>query len=145
MAAGLVTFYSLYKICLSEYVNKDTASARNIVNFKKKIKLPTKKNRPLVLKYERKYKNSWSILIGVVIFIMGMAHFEKKGVQEARKILQNIKTDKNSRVIVQINGAKKELLYLYCGSRNCAAFNKKTNEIVYFPQSGHSYVRQKEI
>jgi len=145
IVAAMVTVHSMWKIAFSDYLYKSFKNGRNIVRLRKKFHLSIKKKRKIVNTYEVRYQKAWSAFVASLFFISGMAIFENRGKLEAEAILQRVKDGTINTVIVLANGTNKKLAYLYCGARNCAAYSAKTNEIVYFPQNGHSYIRQSKM
>ncbi|MBO1926629.1 hypothetical protein J3998_03485 [Thiomicrorhabdus sp. 6S2-11] len=143
--ALLVTIHSWFKIGISSYIFRGFTNGRKVVRIKKRLILPTKKMRSIVIKYEKRSSNAWLMFIASFAFIVGMAIFDSKGQDAAKGVLNKMKSGTMSTVVVPVNGVNKSLVYLYCGARNCAAQNIENNEVVYFPQNGHIYVRQNKM
>jgi hypothetical protein len=137
-----VTIYAGYKIELSDYLKREFSNGRKIVKFKKKLKLRTRKKRAIEVYYASIIKKSWLVFTLTFIFIVCMAVFESKGKDAAAAIAESINDGTYSRVKINGKNSESDLAYLFCGIRNCAAINIGTQEIIYFPQNGHSYLNQ---
>jgi hypothetical protein len=139
--ALLVTIHSGYVLEISYQLNKGFKAARKIVAIKKWLKLPTKKKKTIEKKYYARISMAWTIFFVSFVFMFSMVLFEKKGKNEANTLLENIKKD--SYGLIKIQGSDTGLAFLYCGSRNCAGLNLESEEIIYFPQNGHSFLSKK--
>ena len=136
-----VTVRSVFKIELSNYVNNDFGNGRKLRKFKKTLAIPVKRKRKFVAAHSQKISTAWMTFCFVFAVFFGFAFFEKQGKESANKVLESIKDESYEVVRVGSDGSGRRLAYLYCGSRNCAGYDKKRQEVVYFPQSGHSYIR----
>jgi len=80
-----------------------------------------------------------------LLFILRI--FENDGLLRGNKLVQGYYdgTYSNSSIITtKLNGKDKELGFLACGSKNCAAIDIKTKRIYYFEQnSGYSFLYKK--
>lgn len=83
------------------------------------------------------------------IFILSLVYFEEQGQQKAENIIEKHYLNKNipnSIINVVINKKETLLLYLACGSKNCAGIERKSNRIFYFSQAnGYSFTLDKEM
>lgn len=136
-----ITVLSCYKIELSHYVNKEFSNGRKLRKLKKLLKIPVKKERKFVVDHKQKISTAWITFGFIFAVFLGFAFFEKQGKQSADKVRESIKNDSYEIIRVGTEGSRKKLAYLYCGSRNCAGYDKEQQEVVYFQQSGHSYIR----
>lgn len=138
-----ITAYSGFIILSSEYFHSSFKNKRSLVKLRNIIiKRKKRKSTQLEILHKQRVKKSWGIFIIAFGFMFSMALFEKKGKEQGQTVLENIKGQPYS-VIKQKNGSN-ELIYLYCGARNCAGKNLKTNEIEYFPQNGHTSTKYKK-
>ena len=103
-----------------------------------------KDGRRLEAKYTRIILYFLTALILLVLFAILMNTFETKGKNQAYKIKRDIKDSKFGYVTFTADKKDKKLAYLYCGNRNCAAFDTELKGIKYFPQNGHYYFPKKE-
>jgi hypothetical protein len=145
LIALAVTLKSGLKMELSNYINKSFENGRKLRKFKKALFVPVKKKRKFIEYHSQKIARTWMIFGFVFAVFLGFAFFEKEGKESANKVLDSIKDD--SYEVVRVGGDERgrELAYLYCGSRNCAGYDKSREEVVYFPQSGHSYIRNESM
>lgn len=141
LIALAVSAISLFKIVMSDYINKSFGNGRKIRKFKKALGVSVKRNRKFVASHNQKISTAWMIFGVVFAVFLVFAFFEKQGKDSANRVLESIKDETYEVVRVGRDGSGRRLAYLYCGSRNCAGYDKKQHEIVYFPQSGHSYIR----
>ncbi len=141
VVAIIVSTHSGYKIMLSDYLHKGFEKGRKVVKLKNKLQLSTRKKRPIEAHYSSVMRKFWLIFILLIIFMLSMGNFELKGKEAATAISESIKSRTFSKVYINGNNSKKELAYLYCGARNCAALSVENQEIIYFPQNGHSYLK----
>ncbi len=141
--ALLATLYSAFILDTAHQIRKKFNYGRKIVKLKKLLKLQTRKKNLLEQKHYRRIINVWLCVLISFIFMMAMVVFESKGKNAANEVISNIKFDSFN--IIKIKGSNVKLAALYCGSRNCAGLNLKTQGIIYFPQNGHSYFSLKKI
>jgi len=141
VAAILVTIHSIYIVELSDYIKKGFKNGRKVVALKKRLKMRTKKYRPVERRYFKRMKLFWLIFLSVFLFIIAMYLFESKGIKSAKKLIENLENNTYDTIKTKVHGSEINLAYLYCGSRNCAGLSLKTAEIVYFPQNGHSFLQ----
>ena len=73
--------------------------------------------------------------MGSFYFIFSASNFESRGIDKAKKIVDAINNNNYRSVSV---GDFKDVALLYCGSRNCAAYDFKSKKILYFPSSNFS-------
>ncbi|MGM8227800.1 hypothetical protein ACSV5M_14535 [Cellvibrio sp. ARAG 10.3] len=79
----------------------------------------------------------------LVVALIALVHIERVGVKDAEKIITKLENGEyrpSDFIEVNIDGEVKHLLYLGCGSRNCAAIDPEAGEVTYFPQRVHSYI-----
>ncbi len=143
IAAILVTIHSVFFLSLIDYIGKGLENGKKIVVLKKFLKIKTKKDKPIEIKYLKRMKRFWYISLGAFFFILVMGIFESNGRKNAETLLLNIKNNSYGKVKVKIQDSDKNIAYLYCGNRNCAGLDLKTKEIVYFPQDGYLYLPSK--
>lgn len=89
------------------------------------------------------FARSFVVLTIATLILHYLASIEKKGRDDALTLLgftarTNLPPDQRM-LRVSIDGKPLDLLYLTCGSRNCAGMDLKTRRVYYFPQNGHSY------
>jgi len=133
-----ILIHGTYKIELSRYVNKNFKNGRKIRKLKKTLAMSTKKNPKTEIKYKTKIYFFAFILFAIVTFMFLMHDFEKRGVESASILMIAIEDKKHDKIKYQSS----ELAYLYCGARNCAGYSIEEKEILYFPQTGHSYLKE---
>ncbi len=137
-----VTIHSIYKSELSDYIYKSFENGRKLVRFRKKLKLSTKKERPIVRQHSLRITKVWMILAVVFAFIFTLADFERQGKNEAEKVQAEIESGEFNKVNLEAQNMGSGHAFLYCGSHNCAAFDVIKKAIIYFPQNGHLFIRQ---
>ncbi|OUS29197.1 hypothetical protein A9Q99_08770 [Gammaproteobacteria bacterium 45_16_T64] len=138
--AGVIYVHSLYVMTLSSYLGKGFAYGRKVVNLKKKIRSPTKKNSPVEKVHWRRIRHHFLVVFVLFIFLLCLREFEKQGRASADKVLAHINADNYT--TVKPKDSPETYAYLYCGSRNCAGLKPDTKEIFYFPQVGHSTIKR---
>lgn len=79
------------------------------------------------------------------VFIFSMAIFESRGKEAAKTVISGIESGSYNKVFLYLQKPGVALAHLYCGTRNCVAFDIKKNELVYFPQNGHRYMSRKNV
>ena len=136
-----VTVSSGLKIELSDYVNNSFRNGRNLRNLKKALCLPVKRKRRFVAVHSSKISTAWTVFGFVFAVLLCFLFFESQGSESAIKVKKSIKDESFEIVRLGKDGNGRNLAYLYCGSRNCAGYDPKRQEVVYFPQSGHSYIQ----
>ena len=102
-----------------------------------------KRKDTLIEKRAKRYTNSIGVcMLALVAALILLVHIERLGVKDAETViakLENGEYKPSDFIEVNIDGEVKRLLYLGCGSRNCAAIDPETGEVSYFPQRVHSY------
>ena len=136
-----VTVSSVFKIELSNYVNNSFSNGRNLRNLKKALCLPVKRKRRFVAVHSNKISTAWTVFGFVFAVLVCFLFFESQGDEAAIKVKESIKDGSFEVVRLGKDGNGGKLAYLYCGSRNCAGYDQKRQEVVYFPQSGHRYIQ----
>jgi hypothetical protein len=79
---------------------------------------------------------SWmfmSITLGLILMV---AYHEQAGVQAGEKVIEAVKSGKAP--LVYIGNDEKGYALLYCGAKNCAAYDAKAKMIKYFVQDNFS-------
>jgi hypothetical protein len=135
-------------LILPEYVNHFRRSyqfRRKVVKLRrywvgKRIALEVEKIA------KKRFNNFLILTILAMVFIFSLVHFENKGKDKAKKVLeqhiQNI-NDPNKMIKVPFIEATRALRFLGCGAKNCVGIENETNEIFYFPHSlGYSFVHE---
>jgi hypothetical protein len=102
--------------------------------------------------YDKESKKIYKCFV-VIIFVLLISNcyffilvnYYEKGKVYGGELITAFKADHVSKskpkkmseriISVKIDGEKKELFLLECGANNCAAIEKKTNKIYYFPQN----------
>ena len=85
---------------------------------------------------------SITLFVLSLIFLGAMLIFEMSGRGAAQEIKKSISDNNYSKILVVLNGKQRELVYLYCGTRNCAGLDKEKNQIEYFKQDAFSLKRK---
>jgi len=88
------------------------------------------------------------VLIALFSFIVILVLYENNGRDEANEIISSLNKDDSEGVVisVNINQVKENLIFLGCGSRNCAGIDPETKVVHYFPQSvGYSFRLKTEL
>lgn len=83
------------------------------------------------------------LTIIIISYLFSLSYFEQLGKEAGKKHLENHLTQSAAlKVIsVEIDGMKKSLTFLACGSRNCAGIEPQTNKVHYFPENtGFSFI-----
>ena len=144
LIAAIITVHSTFFIELSRYVNKNYSSGKEIVQLRKKLRLKRKQPTTIEIKHSKRIRMCWSVFLSLFTFMTSMIYFESKGQGAAQTMQKSVEEKKYSAVRLAPKKKNKQLALLYCGARNCAALNTINNEIVYFPQKGHSQFFYKE-
>jgi hypothetical protein len=141
----LIFVNSLYRVALSGYIYQNYTEAKKMIKrlnkLKTKLKLQSKKARYLEKMHSKRVLKAGLSMIMFFIFVLVLGSYERKGESAANFVKERIKSGEINRVNLESQKLGKNLGYLYCGSRNCAAIDIKKNSIVYFPQNGHIYSR----
>ncbi|MCQ9052112.1 hypothetical protein [Vibrio diabolicus] len=135
LSFGCVFVYSVFKISISTTIRKSFCSARNVVRFKKHFRLSTKKPTKIEAKYLSYLKVSGGLFLATFIFIVILSNHEKQGVTRANDVIAVIKNNGNDKVTFRAKEYETSMIFLYCGSRNCAGYDPEGNQIVYVPQT----------
>jgi len=96
-------------------------------------------------------QNSYRYLVALItlssifiFFAFFIVVYHKEGRAEGDELIAKIKdgnTEQGRLIRVRILNADKKLLFLGCGSNNCAGIDLSINRVYYFPQSsGYSYI-----
>lgn len=142
IVATFYLFKSSFKIFLSREIKNNFKNGRNIVKIKKKLRFKIRKSNRLEKKYALTFNKSvCTIVVLIFFFIFALNNCDKKGRTIAEALKVSIVEDKFTSVTFVENKKITKIAYLYCGSRNCAGIDVKTNEIVYFQQTGHRVKR----
>jgi hypothetical protein len=146
VAGTIILLRALYQNMISKRLTGNFSKAKSLVKSLRKYNLISKSKK----KHEKdKYEKGFEV-IGIVTFLFIMsviilAGFESKGAENANKALEYAKNGTISKINLESQKLGKDLGFLYCGSRNCAALNLTDNSIVYFPQNGHIYSRSASV
>ncbi|MBL0612263.1 hypothetical protein JD508_18715 [Aeromonas jandaei] len=84
---------------------------------------------------------SWVFMSITLLLIFMIAYHEQAGEQAGKRVVEMVRSGKAP--IVHIGEGDKEYFMLYCGAKNCAAYDVKNKMIKYFVQDNFSV--QKDI
>ena len=147
LAVALFYFRVQYVSLLSDYVNKSFNHGRKLIKIRQTIRklsgFRNNKETVIVKRYKLFQKRSVVAFVSIFVFLLSMAGHERNGQADAKKALDSIERGLFTIATFKSNKETTKVAYLYCGSRNCAGLDIKTNEIVYFPQQGHRIYIQK--
>ncbi|MBZ4187243.1 hypothetical protein K7B09_13015, partial [Thermomonas sp. RSS23] len=83
-----------------------------------------------------------TVMIGSVMYLYCLAHFENSGRNAGAaelKALLAAKYENSRNIKVVIDGKPVDLVYIACGSTNCAGYAPTSKRLVYFPQGVMSF------
>ncbi len=108
-----------------------------------------KRNSPRVESRAKELFTKISLaMILSLFYIFSLAYFESTSSGNAKKLLEEHESGKNSQasiINVEINKKSKKLRFLACGSRTCAGIEEKTNLIYYFSSTtSYSYIHHEK-
>lgn len=124
-----------------EWAGHSAARKRKLLKIKTAL-LGNRKDPPRVTQEKRKTIVLAFYFILFIAFILSLGYFEIQGKKEANAALRSIERKQESPaniIYVKIDTEIKQLYFLFCGARNCAAIEHATKRVYYFPQNGHSY------
>lgn len=128
----LVTIYTSWRVSISYNVRKGYKTARKIVRFKKLCRIPTKKPTKLEVRYQLHFNAAVGLFMATLGFVALLLIHENEGVKRANLIIQSIQNEPET--TFKAGNYENELVFLYCGVRNCAGYDPKLDRIVYVPQ-----------
>lgn len=140
LMATVIMTHSAIVTQFSRYIRQSYSTGKKVIVLKSKLNLHSKRPNALERKHLKRIKISWSVFLSCFAFLMGMVYFESEGKNAAKNIEKSIHDNKYNSVRISPKDSNKKFALLYCGTRNCAAKNIKTNEIEYFPQKRYSYL-----
>lgn len=128
-----VIIYSLVKIISSTLIRKGFTSAKKVVKIRKTILLTNNKLTDVEARCDTYIRGAGLILFILCVLIYVLSTHEQDGVNNAQHVIKNIKT--NSHATFRVRDYKEDMIYLYCGARNCAGYDIKNQRVVYLPHA----------
>ena len=120
-----------------DHLRKGYKSRRRYVFWKRKI-LGKREDVAIEQKSKKITGKFFFAVIAMIVFISFLAAVERSGEEKARNILSE--GQKDSRRLITLTGESGKLIFLACGSRNCAALDENTKAVRHFSQGkGFSY------
>ncbi|EOV4651095.1 hypothetical protein ACONRW_004696 [Vibrio parahaemolyticus] len=137
----LVTIYSTWRVAISYNVRKGYKTARKIVRFKKRFRIPTKKPTKLEARYQLHFNAAVGLFLATLGFVVLLLIHENEGVKRATSVIESIQN--KTKTTFKAENYENELVFLYCGVRNCAGYDPKVDRVVYVPQQQLSLQNKK--
>jgi hypothetical protein len=128
----LVTIYSTWRVAISYNVRKGYKTARKIVRFKKRCGIRTKKPTKLEARYQLHFNAAVGLFMATLGFVALLLIHENEGVKRANLVIESIQNEPE--ITFKAENYENELVFLYCGVRNCAGYDPKVDRVVYVPQ-----------
>ncbi|MGL5418926.1 MAG: hypothetical protein ACRDA9_05700 [Plesiomonas shigelloides] len=140
-----VIIYALIKIITSNVIRKGFSSARKVVKIRKALSFNNNKSTNVEARCEKYIRGSGLILLILFVPIYALAIHQQDGVSNAKHVINNI--NNNGDTTFRVKDYKEDMIYLYCGVRNCAGYDIKNRQIIYLPHTQmsikHEYIKNK--
>lgn len=75
------------------------------------------------------------IAFSKIHFYCHISNHEKQGVTRENDVIAVIKSNGNDKVTFRTKEYETSMIFLYCGSRNCAGYDPEGSQIIYVPQT----------
>lgn len=143
IATATLYFYS-HAILPSyiDWVRKSISSKRKAIKLRR-FWYGKRNSPPIEVQAKSLFTKFFLITIFGISFALSLAYFEKLGSKKAEKLIKLHQEGMNnvgSLVLASVGDQTKKLLFLACGSANCAGIEIGTDEVFYFPNSsGYSF------
>jgi len=118
--------------------------AKKIVKCQQFLKVRPINRNLIIQSYQKKEKHSRIVFLIFIVFIISMYSFESSGKNSASEKLDNIKNNKFNSIRFNLSTPRNQYALLFCGSRNCVAYDTKNNENFYFQQKDFRYKKHSE-
>ncbi|ELS3155218.1 hypothetical protein R5D70_004676 [Vibrio parahaemolyticus] len=138
----LVTVYSTWCVTISHNIRKSHRTARKIVQLKKRFRVSTKKPTKLQVRHQLHFNTAVGLFMTTLGVVALLLIHENEGVNRANLVIESIHNEPETTLKAENYG--NELVFLYCGVRNCAGYDPKVDRVVYVPQQQLS-LQSKEI
>lgn len=136
-----VMVYTTWRVYLSYYIRRGFLFGRRFVRLKKILRISTKKPTKLEAKYQRHFYFSLIALVLTFIFFIVLVMHERKGARRAESVVDAI--SKGDVTILNSGNYGNDLVFLYCGIRNCAGYDMKEDKLIYVSQQQLSMKSEK--
>ncbi len=142
--------YSVIRYIYSHMLLPTIISAlrKSWINKKRFIKFKRawfgrRKDTDLELREKAHTIRSVQLVFVFLVFLFSIAYMRKSGEELGSSMLKKIEcntAEESEYVSVIIDSEEKNLIYLACGARSCAAADPESKRVYYFPQNGHSFL-----
>jgi len=128
-----------------DWIRSSVGSKRRAIKFRR-FWFGKRNSPPIELRAKMLFADLAVMALFGAIYIATLAYFEHKGREKAKSLIENHFSGKNKPsqlVKVTINKRELDLLFVGCGSRNCAGIEEASNIVFYYASSsGYSFVHQ---
>lgn len=120
--------------------NKRFSNARRILKPLRKVGVRFRRESYIMRRLGNIKLATWLTLSCAVLCIFIIVSHERQGGIDALAHIEEIKN--GDAPLVYIDGDEKGYPFLYCGAKNCAAYDAVNNRVKYFPQNIFSISRK---
>ncbi|MCG7570519.1 hypothetical protein MHM89_11305 [Pseudoalteromonas sp. CNC9-20] len=117
---------------LKDLIGSCTRLTVFLSKVKNKLGITNKKTETYHKKYEARVMTSLGVLLSFIGVSLVLMSHESKGADMAHKILD--KVHDQSAATMKSEDYENDLVFLYCGTNNCAGYDPIKKRVVYLPQ-----------
>lgn len=128
-----------------DWVRKSIQSKRKAVKLRR-FWFGKRNSPPIELRAKAFFTKIALLTLLGILYVTSLVYFEFEGKKGAKELIEAHMAGKNKpnqMIKTRINKEEKSLIFLGCGTRNCAGIEEKTNLIFYYASSlSYSYPHQ---